>query len=158
MPDEERIRRRAHEIWEREGRPEGRHEAHWAEACREVAADGDGTGEAASSPGVNDDAPAPPQMPVSGILGGQVGGEGAASLSGGVGTTLREGSGAAGGSAGDASVLRPGTGASMEESPPRLGPAPVPPDDAGPGLAATGSPHGPSPGNRGKGRNKRGGA
>ena len=36
MPDEERIRRRAHEIWEREGRPEGRHEEHWARARREV--------------------------------------------------------------------------------------------------------------------------
>ena len=42
MPDEERIRRRAHEIWEREGRPEGRHEEHWAWARREVEAeDGD---------------------------------------------------------------------------------------------------------------------
>lgn len=27
---EDRIRQRAHEIWEREGRPEGRHEVHWA--------------------------------------------------------------------------------------------------------------------------------
>lgn len=33
---EERIRRRAHEIWEREGRPEGEHDAHWARACAEI--------------------------------------------------------------------------------------------------------------------------
>jgi hypothetical protein len=39
MPDEERIRRRAQEIWEREGRPEGRHEEHWARARREVEAE-----------------------------------------------------------------------------------------------------------------------
>jgi Protein of unknown function (DUF2934) len=33
----ERIRRRAYEIWEREGRPEGREQAHWEQAEREVA-------------------------------------------------------------------------------------------------------------------------
>lgn len=33
---EERIRRRAYEIWEREGQPEGRGEAHWAQACAEI--------------------------------------------------------------------------------------------------------------------------
>ena len=43
MPDEERIRRRAHEIWEREGRPEGRHEEHWARARREVEAEEGGS-------------------------------------------------------------------------------------------------------------------
>jgi hypothetical protein len=36
MPDEERIRRRAHELWEKEGRPEGRHEQHWDQARREI--------------------------------------------------------------------------------------------------------------------------
>jgi hypothetical protein len=30
--DDETIRRHAYEIWEKEGRPEGRHEAHWHEA------------------------------------------------------------------------------------------------------------------------------
>jgi hypothetical protein len=35
MQDQERIRRRAHEIWEREGRPEGRHKEHWAQARRD---------------------------------------------------------------------------------------------------------------------------
>jgi hypothetical protein len=33
---EERIRRRAHELWESEGRPNGRAEEHWAEAKRQV--------------------------------------------------------------------------------------------------------------------------
>lgn len=33
---EERIRARAHAIWEEEGRPEGRAEEHWARATREV--------------------------------------------------------------------------------------------------------------------------
>ncbi|MGH6915286.1 MAG: DUF2934 domain-containing protein [Geminicoccales bacterium] len=33
----ERIRQRAYEIWEREGRPEGRQQAHWEQAEREVA-------------------------------------------------------------------------------------------------------------------------
>jgi CBS domain-containing protein len=33
---EQRIRERAHALWEREGRPEGRDEEHWAQACREI--------------------------------------------------------------------------------------------------------------------------
>lgn len=33
---EERIRRRAHEIWEREGHPVGRHDHHWLQARQEV--------------------------------------------------------------------------------------------------------------------------
>lgn len=36
--DEEAIRRRAHEIWEREGRPEGREAEHWERARAELAA------------------------------------------------------------------------------------------------------------------------
>ncbi len=32
----ERIRKRAHEIWEQEGRPEGRQREHWARATREI--------------------------------------------------------------------------------------------------------------------------
>jgi hypothetical protein len=31
-----RIRRRAHEIWEREGSPEGHHERYWRKAVREI--------------------------------------------------------------------------------------------------------------------------
>lgn len=37
IDDDERIRRKAHELWEAEGRPEGRAEAHWTEA-REIIA------------------------------------------------------------------------------------------------------------------------
>src|SRR5690606_4637375 len=33
---EERIRIRAHEIWERQGRPEGRNDEHWEQARREI--------------------------------------------------------------------------------------------------------------------------
>jgi Protein of unknown function (DUF2934). len=33
---EERIRRRAYDLWEREGKPEGRGDAHWAQACAEI--------------------------------------------------------------------------------------------------------------------------
>lgn len=32
----ERVQRRAHDIWEREGRPDGRHDEHWAQAEAEV--------------------------------------------------------------------------------------------------------------------------
>lgn len=34
--DEDRIRVRAHEIWERQGRPEGQHDAHWDQARQEI--------------------------------------------------------------------------------------------------------------------------
>ena len=33
---EERIRARAYEIWEREGRQDGGHEAHWQQAEKEL--------------------------------------------------------------------------------------------------------------------------
>ncbi len=36
-PNEQRIRAKAHEIWESEGRPHGRHQEHWDEA-REIVA------------------------------------------------------------------------------------------------------------------------
>ncbi|MET0942788.1 MAG: DUF2934 domain-containing protein [Mesorhizobium sp.] len=36
---EERIRQRAHEIWEREGRPHGADDRHWHQAAREVDAE-----------------------------------------------------------------------------------------------------------------------
>ncbi|MBP2290393.1 DUF2934 domain-containing protein [Azospirillum rugosum] len=41
--DENRIRQRAYEIWEQEGRPEGRHAENWERACREL-----GNGDAAT--------------------------------------------------------------------------------------------------------------
>lgn len=34
--DEDALRRRAYSIWEREGRPEGRHSDHWDQARREA--------------------------------------------------------------------------------------------------------------------------
>ncbi|NAZ37207.1 DUF2934 domain-containing protein [Rubellimicrobium sp. CFH 75288] len=36
---EERIRARAHAIWEREGCPDGRHEEHWRQATAEIDAE-----------------------------------------------------------------------------------------------------------------------
>lgn len=47
---EERIRRRAHEIWEREGRPEGLHEVHWLQARREIEAEDQPPAEAPKRP------------------------------------------------------------------------------------------------------------
>ncbi|HRO10141.1 DUF2934 domain-containing protein [Amaricoccus sp.] len=37
---EHRIRERAHQIWESEGRPSGRADAHWSMASAEIAAAG----------------------------------------------------------------------------------------------------------------------
>jgi Protein of unknown function (DUF2934) len=36
---DERVRRRAHEIWDREGRPEGRESEHWRMASAEIDAE-----------------------------------------------------------------------------------------------------------------------
>ncbi|WP_353646140.1 DUF2934 domain-containing protein [Mesorhizobium sp. WSM2239] len=44
---EARIRARAHEIWEREGRPVGEEKLHWEQASREIDRE-----EAESSPGM----------------------------------------------------------------------------------------------------------
>jgi hypothetical protein len=38
----EQIRRRAHEIWESEGRPEGADLRHWQQACDDLGGDNDG--------------------------------------------------------------------------------------------------------------------
>jgi len=46
----ERIRQRAQAIWEREGRPEGRHEHHWREAEKEIAAEEFATAAARKKP------------------------------------------------------------------------------------------------------------
>lgn len=46
---QERIRQRAHAIWEREGRGDGRHERHWHQATSEIDAE-DAAG-AAARPG-----------------------------------------------------------------------------------------------------------
>lgn len=49
MDDEEKIRRKAHELWEAEGRPEGRQDSHWVQA-REIVALEEGAGQAALKP------------------------------------------------------------------------------------------------------------
>ena len=56
MPDEDRIRRRAQAIWEREGRPEGREQEHWAQARREIEAEEGASPPRAAKP---DDSPTP---------------------------------------------------------------------------------------------------
>lgn len=38
---EERVRHRAHELWEQGGRPEGQHDRYWEQASREVSAEGE---------------------------------------------------------------------------------------------------------------------
>ncbi|WP_245461859.1 DUF2934 domain-containing protein, partial [Mesorhizobium sp. M7A.F.Ca.US.003.02.1.1] len=40
---EEKIKRRAHEIWEQEGRPVGREQEHWDRAVQEIEAEGSET-------------------------------------------------------------------------------------------------------------------
>ena len=50
---QERIRHRAQAIWEREGRPEGRHEDHWREAEKEIAAEDSATAAAQKKPAVS---------------------------------------------------------------------------------------------------------
>ena len=37
MSDDTRTRERAHQLWEAAGRPDGQHEAHWAQAEKEMA-------------------------------------------------------------------------------------------------------------------------
>lgn len=51
--DDDRIRTRAYQLWEEEGRPEGKHEDHWQRASREIA-------ESFGSGGQADGAPNPP--------------------------------------------------------------------------------------------------
>ena len=40
--DQDRISQRAYVIWESEGQPDGAHDEHWQQACREIEAE-DGT-------------------------------------------------------------------------------------------------------------------
>jgi hypothetical protein len=51
---DERIRSRAYGMWEREGRPQGRHEHHWHQAVREV--DGESSETGSEQPHSNADA------------------------------------------------------------------------------------------------------
>ncbi|MCT7374217.1 DUF2934 domain-containing protein [Chelativorans salis] len=54
---EERIRRRAYELWEIEGRPEGQHHEHWERAAREIEAEEGGNAENAEIPEMPEDFP-----------------------------------------------------------------------------------------------------
>lgn len=42
MHNEERVRQRAYELWEQQGKPEGYEVEHWEQACREIGAEGGG--------------------------------------------------------------------------------------------------------------------
>lgn len=52
---EDRIKQRAYEIWEREGRPDGRGDAHWSMAVQEIRAEDGWVDDAAVSAGPTDD-------------------------------------------------------------------------------------------------------
>jgi len=57
-PNNDRIRKRAYEIWEREGRPHGRHEHHWHAAMREIEdSDGPASGEHPPAGGLDAEQP-----------------------------------------------------------------------------------------------------
>ena len=36
MLDQDRVSKRAHAIWESSGKPDGAHDEHWQQACREM--------------------------------------------------------------------------------------------------------------------------
>ena len=52
---EDRIKQRAYEIWEREGRPDGRGDVHWSMAVQEIRAEDGWVDDAADSAGPTDD-------------------------------------------------------------------------------------------------------
>ncbi|RWA65429.1 DUF2934 domain-containing protein [Mesorhizobium sp.] len=58
---QERIRRRAHEIWEQAGRPEGAHMEHWDQAAAEI--DGAAKPKAKAAPKKAAKAKAPAKAP-----------------------------------------------------------------------------------------------
>jgi hypothetical protein len=55
--EDERVRRRAYDIWEREGRPHGREEEHWRLAREEVARESRSTGGTQAVPATRVGAP-----------------------------------------------------------------------------------------------------
>jgi hypothetical protein len=58
---DQRIRERAYAIWERQGRPEGRHDEHWSQAAEEV--DGESGAEDRASPQPSDGASSSSKRP-----------------------------------------------------------------------------------------------
>jgi hypothetical protein len=63
-PNEEEIARRAREIWEEEGRPEGRHLEHWQQAERELGGDGTAAVGNEAAPEVAELPPGDQEIPV----------------------------------------------------------------------------------------------
>lgn len=60
---EERIRQRAYEIWERDGRPHGRDAEHWQQAAAEIDAETAPAGAEAASEQQARPSPNPPEAP-----------------------------------------------------------------------------------------------
>ena len=52
---EDRIRQRAHQLWEEQGRPEGMHDQHWEQARSEMG--GGGSDDTPPSPRLQEDPP-----------------------------------------------------------------------------------------------------
>jgi hypothetical protein len=65
---EDRIRRRAHQIWEREGCPEGRHADHWTLAKEEIAIEDNYAGTLKPNPSSGPDDTAERTEPVEPVL------------------------------------------------------------------------------------------
>lgn len=65
---EDRIRRRAHQIWEREGCPEGRHADHWTLAKEEIAIEDNYAGTLMPNPSKGPDDTAARTAPVEPVL------------------------------------------------------------------------------------------
>ena len=57
-PNNDRVSKRAYEIWEREGRPHGRHEQHWHAALREIGEEGSDGGAVSGAQPIGDGADA----------------------------------------------------------------------------------------------------
>ena len=69
---DEKIRKLAYEIWEREGRPHGRHERHWHQALRESReASGDTTDGTSGQPSGEVASPEPPHSNADARLSGE---------------------------------------------------------------------------------------
>ncbi|MBP1804634.1 DUF2934 domain-containing protein [Rubellimicrobium aerolatum] len=81
---DDRVRERAHAIWESEGRPEGRHEEHWRRAVEEIDRDSAGpfadAAPAAGGPGVDGNGLSSSVQPGGTIPGGGPGGGPSAGL------------------------------------------------------------------------------
>lgn len=64
LPDQQLIALRAYEIWESEGRPEGRHREHWSQAEHELAEGSSQERVAGEDTAAPPAAPNPPMTPI----------------------------------------------------------------------------------------------